>query len=74
MNIESTSLTPKIKILKRKFGNITVSQQYFINWKLFIINAINLKNQCLKSDLIKNRWNRQKQKKAFLQLHWKLHF
>ena len=33
-----------------------------------------LQNQCLKYDLIKNRRNRQKQKQAFFELHWKPHF
>ena len=35
-SIERTSLTQKIKILKwKKFGNITFSEKYFNNWKLF---------------------------------------
>ena len=37
-------------------------------------NQWNLQNQCLKYELTQNRRNRQKQKKAFFQLHWEPHF
>ena len=33
-----------------------------------------LQSQFLKYELIQNGRNRQKQKKAFIQLHWKPHF